>query len=183
MSYISSLKSTCKKLIGLNLDQTDFFLIERENTPTPTPTPTPTQPVIDDITYWLGGAMYEEDVSQAFINKSIYAINWMDEDISDYLATEDGIEKLFVKHKLNNNARNMFKLFLELKAGDRIAIKSAFARGTTSVLRIKAIGTVQGNAYDSYVYDDVLEHTIPAQWEKIEQFDLENIGGYFLNSH
>lgn len=132
------------------------------------------------VRYWLGGATYEEDdVSQKFIDKNVFAMNWAKEDIKYTLKDENLLKEIFDKYELTNNARKMFELFLHIKAGDRIAIKATFAKGKISILRIKAIGTVQSDAKDGYLYDEDLGHTIPVKWEKTEQFDLEGIGGHW----
>lgn len=134
--------------------------------------------------YWLGGASYDDgDVSQNFINNNVFAIGWVNEDIKSILSDAAKLEQVFDKYNLNDNARKMFSLLLNIQAGDKIAIKSAFAKGKTSVLRIKAIGTVQNNVVDGYVYDKELFHTIPVEWEIIEPFDLEDIGGYLRTLH
>jgi hypothetical protein len=130
--------------------------------------------------YWLGGAMYDDaDVSQKFIDQNVFAMNWALEDLKYALGNEDLLNSIFDKYGLNTNAKKMFKLLFEIKKGDKIAIKSTFAKGKTSFLRIKAIGTCQSDALSGYLYNDELGHTIPVNWEKVEKVDFENIGGHW----
>lgn len=132
------------------------------------------------IRYWLGGATYEEgDVSQKFIENNVYGMDWLlGEDIKYAVEDEGLLEKLFDKYNLSDNGRKMMKLFFQLKAGDKIAIKSSYAKGKTSVLRIKAIGTVKADLISGYKYDKELKHTIPVEWEQTEQADITGIGGH-----
>ena len=132
------------------------------------------------IRYWLGGAFYDKiDVSQRFIEDGVFGIDWVNEDLKYALGDEKLLAKTFDSYELNDNARKMFDLLFQIKAGDKIAIKATFAKGKTSLLRIKAIGTVQSDAADAYLYNEELKHTIPVQWESIEQADLQNIGGHW----
>lgn len=130
--------------------------------------------------YWLGGASYEEsDVSQGFIDSNVFGIGWVPEDIKYAIGDEKLLKNIFDTHDLSANARKMFKLLSEIKEGDKIAIKSTFAKDKTSYLRIKAIGTVQNDMQKGYSYNNELRHTIPVKWDKKELVDLKNIGGHW----
>ncbi|HEY8889665.1 MAG TPA: HI_0552 family protein [Clostridium sp.] len=132
------------------------------------------------IRYWLGGAKYDEkDVSQEFITQNVFGIGWLGEDIKHAVGDEKLLENIFGTHDLKDHARKMFNLFFQIKAGDKIAIKSTFAKDKTSILRIKAIGTVQSDAQNGYLYNENLKHTIPVKWENVEQIDLKNVGGHW----
>lgn len=132
------------------------------------------------VKYWLGGAKYQEDMSNEFIEQGVFGVDWMPEDIKEAAGRPEHLEKLFEKYGLDDISQKTVKLFFQLKAGDKIALKSAFAtRDKKSILRIKAIGTVQGNMESGYVFDKKLVHTLPVQWEIVDQFDLEDVGGYW----
>lgn len=135
----------------------------------------------ESIRYWLGGATYEEgDVSQKFIENNVYGMDWvLGEDIKYALEDEELLEQLFDNYNLSANGKKMMKLFFQLKAGDKIAIKSSYAKRKTSILRIKAIGTVKADLISGYKYDKELKHTIPVEWEQTEQVDIEGIGGHW----
>ncbi|NFO15364.1 hypothetical protein FDB34_14370 [Clostridium botulinum] len=133
-----------------------------------------------EVSYWLGGANYDDgDMSEEFIKKKVYAIGWKYEDIKEYLEDEEKLNDFFDRYEMNNHSRKMFNLFFKIKKGDKLAIKSTFAKGKKSMLRIKAIGTAESDAKIGYKYDEELGHTIPVRWGKVDQIDYENIGGYW----
>lgn len=72
----------------------------------------------------------------------------------------------------NSNEDKFLDIVNEVKAGDRVAIKSSFAtKDKKSILRIKAIGTVNKNNGDG--------KTIQVDWDKrFTPFDLEGYGAY-----
>lgn len=130
--------------------------------------------------YWLGGATYDSgDMSQKFKDNNVFAIGWFDRDLKDVLHDREKLKEVYKQNDIDKKEQNIIDMFLSIKAGDKIAIKSTFAKGKTSILRIKAIGTVQKDAIDGYVYNNELIHTIPVKWENIEQTDYDNIGGYW----
>lgn len=137
----------------------------------------------NDISYWLGGARYEEDVSQKFIENGVYAIGFEHKDLSD-IATKSASLNEWINKLSSTAAKKAFSLFVQMKAGDKIAIKSSFPKTMpnnekyVSTLRIKAIGTVIDNIENEYRFDDNLGHTIPVSWETTNlKKDLE-IGTY-----
>ena len=139
----------------------------------------------DSTSYWLGGAKYGEnseiDMSQAFIENGVYGIGFradISELIMDQTKFNDWIDNL-----PEERAKKAFTLFAQMKPGDKIAMKSAFAKGKVSLLRIKAIGTVSGTLETDYKYDEKLAHTIPVEWEAVDPYyDLE-LGGYLRTIH
>ena len=64
----------------------------------------------------------------------------------------------------------------QLRPGDRVALKSSFAKGTVSILRVKATGTVRATAADG--------HTLQVTWDApFPAFDLPGLGGYRQTVH
>ena len=64
----------------------------------------------------------------------------------------------------------------QLRPGDRVALKSSFAKGTVSILRVKATGTVQATT--------AAGHTLQVAWDApFPAFDLPGLGGYRQTVH
>ena len=64
----------------------------------------------------------------------------------------------------------------QLRPGDRVALKSSFAKGTASILRVKATGTVQATTAGGHALQIAWEAPLPA-------FDLPGLGGYRQTVH
>ncbi len=86
--------------------------------------------------------------------------------------TFDQTERFITKGIWENGYTDKFiDVVNGVNVGDRVAIKSSFAKGKVSILRVKAIGTVLGNRYDG--------RTLDIQWDNnFIQFDLEGYGRY-----
>jgi len=147
----------------------------------------PSKIEISDIKYWLGGASYgtpsKIDVSQEFINAGVYAVDFEKNDISVFVKNTEEFNS-WVDNLSHNAAEKAFKSMGLMSAGDRIAIKSSFAKTmpnkqkSVSTLRIKAIGTILKSLKDGYVFNESLGHTIPVRWDVVDvNIDYE-IGYY-----
>ncbi len=133
--------------------------------------------------YWLGGASYGSgDMSPEFIDNGVYAIDFGSEDISEIVTSSEELNK-WIKSLSEASAKSAFELLCKMKAGDKIAIKSAWAKGKVSMLRIKAIGTVLDSVESGYAYDKHLGHTIPVEWEPVDPNIDYKIGGYLKTIH
>jgi 5-methylcytosine-specific restriction protein B len=64
----------------------------------------------------------------------------------------------------------------QLRPGDRVALKSSFAKGTLSILRVKATGTVQATTAAGHALQVAWDASFPA-------FDLPGLGGYRQTVH
>jgi 5-methylcytosine-specific restriction protein B len=64
----------------------------------------------------------------------------------------------------------------QVRVGDRVALKSSFAKGTLSILRVKATGTVQATTAAGHVLRVAWDAPFPA-------FDLPGLGGYRQTVH
>ena len=136
----------------------------------------------DSKSYWLGGASYGDnnniDVSKEFIDNGVYAIDFEVGDITNKIS--DPIKlKSWIENISGNAAKKAFELFTQMKQGDKIAIKSVYAKEKVSLLRIKAIGTVLESFENGYNFDKNLGHTIPVEWEIMTPNVDYKIGGYW----
>jgi len=137
----------------------------------------------DDNIYWLGGATYSVgDVSQDFINNGVYAIDFGNEDISNIVSNQLQLKE-WINSLESNTAKKTFELFCQMKRGDTIAIKAAYAKGSVSMVRIKAIGIILDSVADGYQYDEHLGHTIPVEWEVVTPNIDYELGGYMKTIH
>lgn len=161
-----------EELPNLNFRTIDVALWENQNTET--------------MSYWLGGATYDApvwDVSQKFIAKGIYAIDFEKRDISGIIS-EPSKFKEWIDNLTDNAAKKAFIKFSQMKAGDRIAIKSSFPKTMpnkekyVSTLRIKAVGTISDDFESGYLFDEELSHTIPVRWDIINLKNDFEIGIY-----
>jgi 5-methylcytosine-specific restriction protein B len=135
--------------------------------------------------YWLGGAAYGDgvnDVSQMFIEKGIFAIGFERTDISDIVTNPSELND-WISNIAENRAKKAFELLSQMNAGDKIAIKAAYAKGKISMLRIKAIGTILDDLENGYNFDGDLGHTIPVEWEPVTPFVDYELGGYLWTIH
>ncbi|MCL2610368.1 MAG: AAA family ATPase [Defluviitaleaceae bacterium] len=120
-------------------------------------------------THWLGGTGDEElGRVRIFTEKEIFGIAFGQEDMTDFLSDMPKFKEQ-ISNMSKASARNAFEYFLQMKAGDKIALKSAFAtRKSENLLRIKAIGTILEDVESSCFYDDEIKHhVIPVDWEVV----------------
>ena len=125
--------------------RTQFQVTEEEEAPAPESSVT--GELFDDPSrgFWFVGAVWndEEDQLDRFLDEGIW---------------QNGYDNKFVEH------------VLRMKEGDRIAIKSSFVQKynlpfdnkgkPVSVMRIKAVGTITGNAGDGT--------TVQVRWERLD---------------
>ena len=139
-----------------------------------------------DVSYWLGGANYGApiwDVSGKFIENGVYAINFENYDISELVSDSSKLND-WINNLSDSAAKGAFKRFTQIKAGDKIAIKSAFPKKmpngqkSVSTLRIKAIGVVLNSLEDDYVFDENLGHLLPVRWEIADLKNDFELGKY-----
>jgi 5-methylcytosine-specific restriction protein B len=64
----------------------------------------------------------------------------------------------------------------QVRPGDRVALKSSFAKGSLSILRVKATGTVQATTAAGHALQVTWDAPFPA-------FDLPGLGGYRQTVH
>jgi len=141
-------------------------------------------PAATTHSYWLGGASYGDvgDVSQSFIECGIFAIGFEKVDISNIVSNPSDFTD-WINKIPENRARKAFELLSKMKTGDKIAIKAAYAKGKTSMLRIKAIGTIKEDFENGYRFDNDFGHTIPVDWTPKTPFSDYELGGYLSTIH
>ena len=92
--------------------------------------------------YWLGGAYCKPvDLSEKFIKEGIYGFDFEHEkgDISDIISDSAKLRD-WISGIFKSNSKKTFELFVQMKAGDRIAIKkSIYGKGIPQKIEIKAI--------------------------------------------
>lgn len=113
----------------------------------------PVEPVVASLyptRYYIGGSIWEgDDQTQAFIDEGYW---------------ENGYDNKF-QDEIN-----------DVPVGAKIAIKSSYAKGSDSILRIKYIGTVKENPQDG--------KNLIVNWEpSIKQFDISGLGSYRQTFH
>ena len=139
----------------------------------------------EHVSYWLGGAAFSggtEDLSTSFIENSIFAIGFTNEDISGIVTNHLSLNN-WIANIEDTNARKAFELFSQMKVGDKIAIKSSFAKDKSSLLRIKAIGTILDSLESGYSYSEKCKHTIPVKWMPVIPAIDYKLGGYWKTIH
>lgn len=134
-----------------------------------------------NITYWFAGANYDgEDLTQDFIDNSIYAIGWVGHDLKGIIGDLDKMNEMYEDEEVENSGVIAFNNLMKIQKGDKIALKKAYTEGeghSKSVLEVNAIGEVLGDVRTSYKYSPVYRHTIPVKWTKIDK--LKTRGGYW----
>lgn len=134
-----------------------------------------------NITYWFAGANYDgEDLTQDFIDNSIYAIGWVGHDLKGIIGDPDKMNEMYEDEEVENSGVIAFNNLMKIQKGDKIALKKAYTEGeghSKSVLEVNAIGEVLGDVRTSYKYSPVYRHTIPVKWTKIDK--LKTRGGYW----
>ena len=135
--------------------------------------------------YYLIGSKYgakNVDVFPEMKNRNVISVGFAHElDLTDYyLESEKEISDFLINESFEKNAINALKLFLNIKVGDKVAIKASGApKNGTAFLSINAICEVvpddNGNVYS---YDPfTLGHTLNVRFLNDEYREL-TIGGY-----
>lgn len=135
--------------------------------------------------YYLIGSKYGKknvDVFPEMKNRNVISVGFTSElDLVDYyLEPENEISDFLINESIEKNAINALKLFLNIKVGDKVAIKASGApKNGTAFLSINAICEVvpddNGNVYS---YDPfTLGHTLNVRFLNDEYREL-TIGGY-----
>lgn len=142
--------------------------------------------------YYLLGSKYSndgnfKDVSEEMIEKEVVSIGFAsDYDLSEYYGkTQNEITSYLKKINENKNSYSALKLFLNLKVGDRIAIKSnGSPKGKIGNLTIIGYATVIDIDGTVYSYDkNGLGHMINVKHNILDKEMNFEIGGYGSTIH
>lgn len=90
---------------------------------------------------------------------------------------EDQVDRFVTQGIWENDDRSQYAaLVAQVRPGDQVALKSSYAKGPVSILRVKARGTVQATAADG--------HELRVAWDApFPAFDLPGLGGYRQTIH
>ena len=137
---------------------------------------------LSPVAYWLGGSGTVGERTEKFIVDGVFGVHFNQEDMTHLLGNHQGLKE-HISNISDSAARTAFELFLQMKSGDKIALKSSFAKGKDSLLRIKAIGTILNDMENDCVYDSELGHTIPVDWQPVEPYVDYELGAYRSTVH
>jgi hypothetical protein len=141
--------------------------------------------------YFILGSKYgpnnNQDISSEMINQSVVAVGFASEiDLTDYFNQQTTEIKNFLEKKGENQSSiNALRVFLSLKAGDKIAIKaSGSPRGKTPFLSIIAIAEVEERNGEIYSYHpEGLFHTVNVKYINTGIYKEFDLGGYGATIH
>lgn len=144
------------------------------------------------LNYYLIGSKYGEnndvDVFPKMLENKVVSIGFASHlDLSDFYLTDDAEIVEYLKEE--NEARNSYnaiKLFLNIKAGDKVAIKaSGSPKGKKGFLSIVGIfEVVQNDDGEVYGYDpDDLGHTLKVKVVNAPIYEEFELGGYGSTVH
>lgn len=142
--------------------------------------------------YYLIGSKYGEnndiDVFPKMLEKKVVSVGFASHlDLSDFYLTDDAeiIEYLKEENEVRNSY-NALKLFLNIKSGDKVAIKaSGSPKGKKGFLSIVGIfEVVQDEEGEIYGYDpDELGHTLNVKVVNAPIYEEYELGGYGSTVH
>jgi len=142
--------------------------------------------------YYLIGSKYGEnndvDVFPKMLEKNVVSVGFASHlDLSDFYLTDDAeiIEYLKEENEVRNSY-NALKLFLNIKAGDKVAIKaSGSPKGKKGFLSIVGIfEVIQNEDGEIYRYDpDALGHTLNVKVVNAPIYEEYELGGYGSTVH
>jgi 5-methylcytosine-specific restriction endonuclease McrBC GTP-binding regulatory subunit McrB len=142
--------------------------------------------------YYLIGSKYGEnndvDVFPKMLENKVVSVGFASHlDLSDFYLTDDAeiVEYLKEENEVRNSY-NALKLFLNIKAGDKIAIKaSGSPKGKKGFLSIVGIFEVaQNEEGEVYAYNpDDLGHTLNVKVINAPIYEEFNLGGYGSTVH
>jgi DNA replication protein DnaC len=141
--------------------------------------------------YFILGSKYgpnnNEDISSDMINQSVVAVGFASKiDLTDYFNQKPTEIKNFLEKKGESQSSiNALRVFLSLKAGDKIAIKaSGSPRGKTPFLSIIAIAEVVERNGEIYSYHpEGLFHTVNVKYLNTGIYKEFELGGYGATIH
>lgn len=142
--------------------------------------------------YYLLGSKYSndgnfKDVSEEMVEKEVVSIGFAsDHDLSEYYGkSQKDITSYLKEINENKNSYNALKHFLNLKVGDRIAIKSnGSPKGKIGNLTIIGYANVIDKDGTVYTYDkNGLGHMINVKHEKLDKELNLQLGGYGSTIH
>jgi len=136
----------------------------------------------EKTSYWLGGSGSAGELTEKFIETGVFGIRFNQKDMTSLVGNPQEL-KTHIANISDTATRTAFELFSQMKAGDKIALKSSFAKGKDSLLRIKAIGTILGDMESDCIYDNELGHTIPVEWQLVEPYIDYELGTYRSTVH
>ena len=142
--------------------------------------------------YYLIGSKYGEnndvDVFPKMLENKVVSVGFASHlDLSDFYLTDDAeiVEYLKEENEVRNSY-NAIKLFLNIKAGDKVAIKaSGSPKGKKGFLSIVGIfEVVQNDDGEVYGYDpDDLGHTLKVKIVNAPIYEEFELGGYGSTVH
>ncbi len=142
--------------------------------------------------YYLIGSKYgknnDVDVFPKMLENKVVSVDFASHlDLSDFYLTDDAeiVEYLKEENEVRNSY-NALKLFLNIKAGDKIAIKaSGSPKGKKGFLSIVGIfEVVQNEDGEVYGYDpEVLGHTLKVKVVNAPIYEEFELGGYGSTVH
>jgi Cdc6-like AAA superfamily ATPase len=142
--------------------------------------------------YYLLGSKYSiegkyKDVSKEMIEKGVVSIGFaLNHNLSEYYGkAQNDITSYLKSIDENKNSYNALKYFLNLKVGDRIAIKSSGSpKGKTGNLTVIGYATVIEKDGIIYTYDKKsLGHMIYVKHDMLENDINFELGGYGSTIH
>lgn len=141
--------------------------------------------------YYILGSKYGSnnnvDISSKMIEQSVVAVGFASKiDLTDYYNQKPSeIKSVLEKKRENQSSINALRLFLSLKAGDKIAIKaSGSPKGNTPFLSIIAIAEVEERDGEIYSYHpEGLFHTVNVKYLKTGVYKEFEMGGYGATIH
>ncbi|CAG7651781.1 McrB family protein [Paenibacillus allorhizosphaerae] len=129
--------------------------------------------------YWVNGYTYGGDNSQLqrFLEKGVVGTNYLDYDFSDSLGLDyRDLDKIIESKATENKERRALQSFLRMRQGDYVALKAAYRKQGSSILKICAIGIISEDPEAGYDYDTELGHTLLVDWLDTDVVEYEGLG-------
>lgn len=129
--------------------------------------------------YWVNGYTYGGDHSQlqSFLEKGIVGTNYLDYDFSDSVGLDyRDLDKIIESKATENRERKALQSFLRMRKGDYVALKAAYPKKGSSILKISAIGIISEDPDVGYQYNPELGHTLPVDWLNTDVVEYEDLG-------